>query len=87
MPDQSIRGHIASLMQHGEIVCFTKEVDPAENLSAIGWKTYSQLGKSSLFENLKGHDGWRVVSQIVADRRKWGLALGVGEDEVVATLN
>ena len=46
MPDQSIRGHIASLVQHGEIVRFTKEVDPSENLSAISWKTYSQLGKS-----------------------------------------
>ena len=87
MPDQSIRGYIASLLQQDEIVRFTHEIDPDENLSAVGWKTYAQLGKGCLFESVKGHPGWRVVSQIVADRRKWGVALGVREDEVVATLN
>ena len=86
MPDQSIRGFLASLQQHDEIVRFTREVDPDENLSALSWQTYARLGKACLFENLKGYPGWRVVSQIVADRRKWAIALGVSEDEVVATL-
>ncbi len=86
MADQSIRGHIDTLAAQGELIRFAKEVDPDENMSAISWKTYAELGKSCLFENVKGHAGWRVASQIVADRRKWGVALGVPEDEVVATL-
>ena len=86
MSDQSIRGHLAKLEEHGEIIRFTKEVDPDENMSAIGWKAFAERGKSSLFETVKGHPDWRVASQIVADRAKWGIALGVPEDEVVATL-
>ena len=87
MPDQSIRSHVASLLQQGELIRFTKEIDPDNNLSAVSWQTFARLGKACLFENVKGHPGWRVVSQIVADRRKWAAALGVPEGEVVATLN
>ena len=87
MADQSLRRHLAALEAAGELITFTKEVDPDENLSAISWKTFSELGKSCLFENLKGHPGWRVASQVVANRRKWGVALGVNEASVVPTLN
>lgn len=87
MPDQSIRGYLASLQQHNEITRFTREVDPDRNVSALSWRNYAQRGKACLFENVKGHPEWRVVSQIIADRRKWALALGVSEDEVVATLS
>ena len=83
MADQSIRGYLGSLEQQGELVRFTKEVDPLENLTAIGWKTYDRLGKSSLFDTVKGHSRWRVANQIMTDRRKWGIAMGVEEDEVV----
>ncbi len=87
MADQSIRGHIAALLRSGDMVRYTKEVDPDETLSAVSWKTFAQLGKACLFENVKGHRDWRVTSQIVADRRKWAAALGVPEDAVVTTLN
>ena len=83
MADQSIRGYLGSLEQQGELVRFSKEVDPLENLTAIGWKTYDRLGKSSLFDTVKGHPRWRVANQIMTDRRKWGIAMGVEEDEVV----
>ena len=87
MPDQSIRTFIASLLQQGELTRFTHEIDPDENLSAVSWRNFAETGKGCLFESVKGHLDWQVVSQIVADRRKWGVALGVSEDEVVATLN
>ena len=87
MADQSIRGHIQSLLQSGDMVRYTKEVDPDETLSAVSWKTFAQLGKACLFENVKGHPDWRVTSQIVADRKKWASALCVSEDDVVPTLN
>jgi UbiD family decarboxylase len=84
MPDQSFRTFLNNLEQQGEIVRFTAEVDPLANMSAVEWKTYNQLGKSSLFTNIKGYEGWRAVSQILADRRKWSIGLGVEEDGLLA---
>jgi 2,5-furandicarboxylate decarboxylase 1 len=86
MRDQSLRTHIANLEQQGELIRFSAEIDPDETMSAVAWKSFSELGKSCLFDNLKGHPGWRAVAQIVADRKKWAVALGVAEDAVVATL-
>jgi 2,5-furandicarboxylate decarboxylase 1 len=86
MADQSIRRHLEALEAAGDLVRFTREVDPDENVSALSWKTFARLGKACLFETVAGHPGWRIASQIVADRRKWGTALGVPEAEVVPTL-
>ncbi len=87
MADQSIRRQLAALEQHGELLRFTKQIDPDENMSAVSWKSFSELGKSCLFENIKDHPDWRVASQVVANRAKWGIALGVDEADVVPTLN
>ncbi|HXP31099.1 MAG TPA: UbiD family decarboxylase, partial [Stellaceae bacterium] len=86
MRDQSIRTHIANLEQQGELIRVAAEIDPDRDMSAVAWKCFAERGKSCLFDNLKGHPGWRAVAQIVADRRKWAIALGVGEGEVVAAL-
>jgi 2,5-furandicarboxylate decarboxylase 1 len=86
MGDQSFRGHIANLEQQGEVIRVEAETDPGENVSAIGWKTYDRFGKSTLFTNLKGYPGWRLASQVVTDRRKWAIGLGVSEDKVISTL-
>tara|TARA_R110000868_G_scaffold1514_8_gene11930 strand:- start:3529 stop:4932 length:1404 start_codon:yes stop_codon:yes gene_type:complete len=83
MPDQSYRTFLKNLEQQGELIHFTKEVDPAENMAAIEWKAYNELGKASLFSNLKGHDGWQATSQILADRKKWAIGLGVSEDSIL----
>ena len=87
MSDQSIRGYLQALEAADELVRFDKPVDPKANLTAIGWKTYDRLGKASLFTNPTGYDGWRVANQIITDRRKWGIALGVAEEDVVRTFN
>ena len=86
MRDQSLRGHVRNLEQQGELIHITAEVAPHENLSALGWKTYDRLGKASLFSNLKGFPGWRVCNQIIADRGKWGIALGLETDALIPTL-
>jgi UbiD family decarboxylase len=52
-------------------------------MSAVEWKTYNELGKSSLFTNIKGYPGWQAVSQILADRKKWSIGFGVAEDELL----
>ena len=83
MPDQSYRTFLKNLEQQGELIHFTKEVDPAENMAAIEWKAYNDLGKASLFSNLSGHPGWQAASQILADRRKWAIGLGVSEDDIL----
>ena len=83
MPDQSYRTFLQNLEQQGELVRFMKEVDPAQNMAAIEWKTYNELGKASLFTNLKGHEGWQAASEILADRKKWAIGLGVSEDEIL----
>ena len=83
MPDQSYRTFLQNLEQQGELVRFIKEVDPAQNMAAIEWKTYNELGKASLFTNLKGHEGWQAASEILADRKKWAIGLGVSEDEIL----
>lgn len=87
MPDQSYRTFLKNLEQQGELIHFTKEVDPAETMAAVEWKTYNELGKASLFSNIKGHDGWQAASQILADRKKWAIGLGVGEDEILDELS
>lgn len=48
MRDQSIRPFLQSLQQQGELIRFTKQVDPVANMSAVEWKTYDELGKASL---------------------------------------
>ena len=83
MPDQSLRTFLANLEQRGELIRFPGEVDPAANMAAIEWKAFNELGKASLFTSLKGHEGWRAVSQILADRRKWSIGLGIGEEEIL----
>ena len=83
MPDQSFRTLLGNLEQQGELIRFDKQVDPLTNMAAVEWKTYNELGKSSLFTDVKGHDGWRACSQILADRRKWSIGLGIDEDEIL----
>ena len=56
-------------------------------MSAVEWKTYSELGKSSLFTNIEGHPGWSACSQIVADRRKWAIGLGFKEDSLLQEIS
>jgi len=78
--------HVRNLEQQGELLRISKEVDPHENLSAVGWKAYDRLGKSTLFTNLKGFPGWQVVNQAIADRTKWSIALGIDADRLIPTL-
>ena len=77
--DQSYRTFLAELEARGELVRFVKPVHPTRNMSAVEWKTYAEFGKASLFTNIDGHPGWTACSQIVADRRKWAIGLGLDE--------
>ena len=58
MTDQSYRSFLKRLEDQGDLIRFTKEVDPLTNMAALEWKAFNELGKSSLFTNIKGHRGW-----------------------------
>ena len=77
--DQSLRGFLERLEKRDELIRFDKQVDPATNMAAVEWKAYDQLGKGSLFTNILGHPGWQACSQVLADRRKWAIALSLTE--------
>ncbi len=86
MREQSIRRHLGNLEQQGELIHFTKPVDPRENVSALSWKTYDAYGKAALFSNLPAFPGWRICSQVIADRRKWSIALGAEPDTLIPSV-
>ncbi len=85
--DQSFRTFLSELEARGELIRFKKPVHPVQNMSAVEWKTYNELGKSSLFTNIEGHPGWTACSQIVADRRKWAIGLGIEEDGLLQEIS
>jgi len=86
MSDQSIRAMLANLEQQGEMIRFTKEVDPLTDMSAVEWKALNEMGQASLFANIKGYPNWQACSQILADRRKWAIGLGIDEDNLLTEL-
>jgi 2,5-furandicarboxylate decarboxylase 1 len=85
--DQSMRSYLQRLESTGELLRIDKEVDPATNLAAIEWKIYDQQGKGTLFTNIKGHPGWQACSQVLADRKKWAMALNLLEDELLTGMS
>ena len=80
MPDQSFRTMLSNLEERDKLIRFTKEVDPLTNMAAIEWKAFNQMGKASLFTNIKGHRNWQTCSQIITDRKKWAIGLNLDED-------
>ena len=84
--DQSVRSYLRDLEAAGQLTRITKTVDPDVDLSAVAFKAYAELGKATIYDNIKGHDGWRAMSQIVADRGMWATALGVPEDQAMSAL-
>jgi 2,5-furandicarboxylate decarboxylase 1 len=87
MSDQSLRSHLSRLAQQDELIHFTREVDPLQNMAALEWKAYNELGKASLFSSIKGHPGWQACSQILTDRKKWAIAFEVEEGDLLQFMN
>jgi len=87
MTDQSYRSFLKRLEDQGDLIRFTKEVDPLTNMAALEWKAFNELGKSSLFTNIKGHRGWQACSQILADKKRWAMGLEVQENELHDTIS
>ena len=69
LQDQSIRTYLERLEKRGEMLRVSREVDPATNLAAIEWKTYDQLGKATLFDNILGRTSCSPPSAASSRRR------------------
>lgn len=87
MTDQSYRSFLKRLEDQGDLIRFTKEVDPLTNMAALEWKAFNELGKSSLFTNIEGHRGWQACSQILADKKRWAMGLEIKENELLDTIS
>ena len=83
MPDQSFRTMLSNLEQQGELIRFTKTVDPLTDMAAVEWKAFNEMGKASLFIDIKGHKNWKACSQIIADRKKWAIGLNMDEHNIL----
>ena len=87
MADQSYRSFLKSLEDEGYLIRILKEVDPLTDMAAVEWKAYNDMGKSSLFTNIKGHKGWHACSQILADKKRWAMGLEIQESELHDTIS
>ena len=77
---KDMRSWISQLDEAGELLKITKEVDPIKNMGAVFCKV---TDRALLFENIKGHPGWRVLGQAPGNMRMAGLAFGVEFSEDV----
>ncbi len=71
------REHLAHLEKSGKLLHVKKEVSPRFEIAAGIRKTSDIDGPALLFENIKGHPGWRVAGGIFATQKLYALALGL----------
>lgn len=82
---KDLRTYLADLEAAGEILHITKEVDAHRNLAGLAWQAENYQGKATLFENVKGYPGWKVVSYLCGSRRRLAIALGTTPEEFIPT--
>lgn len=83
---QNLRGYIELIREHKLLLDIQKEIDPLTNLAGIAYRAENELGKGTLFHNLKGFPGWRAVSYMCGSREKMALGLGTTKDKALVEL-
>ncbi|MFC2068746.1 UbiD family decarboxylase [Chloroflexota bacterium] len=81
MAFKDFRDYLDSLEKNGLLLRVTKEVSPRFEIAAGIRKICDNEGPALLFENIKGHPGWRVVGGLFATRKLMAFALQTEEDE------
>lgn len=84
--DQSIRGFLRDMEGKGELLRIKKEVDPHQNLAYLQWECSNKLGKTPMFENLKGYPQWNLVGQLFGNRNKWAIAFDSNPETLIPDL-
>ena len=83
------RDIIDFLIRNGDLVEFTKEVDPKFELTAIIEKVQKTSNKAVLFSNVKGYKNCRVASNILANYKRLAAVFNIesGEKEIISKLS
>ncbi len=76
----SLRSVVRMARQSGDLVTISRAVDLDYELANVA---HALEGSLALFENVKGHPEWRVLSGQCADRGYLSMGLGVSEEELV----
>ena len=76
---QDLRSYLEVLRRNNLLLDIEKEVDPLKNLAGISYRGENELGKATVFHNLKGFPRWRAVSYLCGSREK--MALGLNTDK------
>ena len=76
---QDLRSFLAEIEQEYELLHIKKPVDAQNEVPAL----CSETIKPIIFENLRGHENWRLADCLIRDRKHQALALKCHETEVV----
>lgn len=77
---QDLREFVETLEQRGQLLRVTREVDTKYEIAAGIRKTSDVQGPALMFENVKGHSGFRVLGGLFATRKLVAMGLGVSEE-------
>lgn len=70
----TLREFIDQAESSGDLLCINKPVSVRYELANVA---HALEGRAVLFDHIKEHPGWRVISGPCADRRYFSMALGV----------
>lgn len=77
---RNYREYLEYLEKQGKLVRVKKAVSPRFDVAAGIRKSCDTDGPGLLFENIKGHPGWRVAGGIYGSRQRIALAMGLPMD-------
>ena len=83
---QDLRGYIDLIRENKLLLDIKKEVDPLTNLAGIAYRGENEMGKGTMFHNLKGYPNWTAVSYMCGSREKMALGLGTTKDKALVEL-
>lgn len=76
-----MRAFLAELDKRGDLVTVEKEVSTEFEIAAYIRKSSDTGGPAFVFDNVEGHDGWRVTGSNFSDPRRILAALDVDVDQ------
>lgn len=80
---KDFRDVLDHLEKHGKLARIKKEVDPRFEIAAGIRKISDTDGPALLYENIKGHPGWRVAGGLYGTRKLVALGLQVAERDLL----
>lgn len=77
------RRYLGALERAGQLVHVAKEVSPEFEVAAYVRKSSDTNGPAFVFENIKGHPGWRLAAGLYGTMARLPVALACRMDQVV----